>query len=350
MSILKPVGDFFALDIGTTGVRVVKLAAQSKPGLWTLQNFGYSSVDPKISGSDSPEAQHRLGEVILSTIQQAGVKTRDVVVNLPSAKTFATVVDLPKMTPQELKINVRYEAEQFIPMPIDEVQLDYALLGDSPTDPEKLEVLLMSVASSYNEARLDMVESLGLNVVAMEPDATAMLRAVLPAAPQGSALVLDVGDFATDLIVTKEGTPRLIRSIPLGLQSLIKTAAQNLSIDQNQAAQFILKFGLATDRLEGQIPKAVDGTMEQFVSEVNKSMNFFQNRYTAAPVTEIVVAGYGATIPMFSEYIAQKTSLKARNAQAWGSVVVSEAQKTALAPIAAQFGVAIGLAQRKEMI
>lgn len=350
MSILKPVGEFFALDIGTAAIRVVQLTPQSKSGSWTLQKFGHSTIDPKIAGSDSPEGQRKLGEVILTTLNQSGIKTRDVVVNIPSGKTFATVVDLPKMTAQELKVNVRYEAEQFIPMQIDEVQLDYALLGDSPSDSEKSEVLLTSVANSYSESRLDMLETLGLNVIAMEPDSTAMLRAVLPQTSKESTLVFDVGDYATDLIVVKEGAPRLIRSIPVGFQTIVKTAAQNLSVDQNQASQFMLKFGLAQDRLEGQIYKAVDGTLDQFVSEISKSINFFQNRYPATPVSQVLVTGYGAVVPLFTEYVKQKLGLDVQVANPWSKVAVSEADKTKLAPIASQFGVVVGLAQRVSVL
>ena len=350
MSILNPVGEFFALDIGTTAIRIVQLSRQQKSGVWSLVHFGYAPIDPKIAGSDAPEDQRKLGEIILTAIGQSGIKTRDVVVNIPSNKTFATVVDLPKMTPQELKTNVKYQAEQFIPMPIDEVKLDFALLGDSPKEPEKSEVLLTSVANSFNEVRLDTLETLGLNVVAMEPDSIAMLRAILPEGSTGSTLIFDIGDLTTDIVAVKDGAPRLVRSVPIGFQSIIKAAMQNLNIEHNQAEQFIVKFGLAKDRLEGQVPKAIEGTLEQFVSEIKKSANFFQNRYNTTPITSTIVAGYGAVIPLFTDYIKEKTELETSLANPWSKVQLSESDRTKLAPVASQFGVAIGLAQRTKTI
>jgi len=350
MKLLNTVGEFFALDIGTSAVRIVQLAHQGKADTWSLLRYGYAPIDVKIGTSDAPEDQRKLGEVILTALGQSGIKTRDVVVGIPSNKTFATVADLDKMSPQELKNNVRYEAEQFIPMPINEVKIDYALLGDSPTDPVKSEVLITSVANSYSEARLDMLEGLGLNVVATEPDSIAMLRAILPTNATGGAMVFEMGDIASDLVVVKDGAPRLVRSIPVGFQTLVKTAMQNLNVESNQAEQFILKFGLAPDRLEGQVVKAIEGSLDQFVSEIHKSINFFQGRYADTPVASVLVSGYGAAIPLFSDYIGQKAAIPTSLANPWQKVQMNPADKEKIAPIATQFGVALGLAQRTKVL
>ncbi len=348
MGILNKVGDLFALDIGTTAIRIVQLASSGNG--WSLLRYGYAPVDIKVSTSDALEDQRRLSEIITTALGQSGIKTRDVVVGIPSNKTFATVVDLPKMTTQELKNNIRYEAEQFIPMSIDEVKLDYALLGESPVDPTKTEVLLTSVANNYSEMRLDALESVGLNVVATEPDSIAMLRAVLPADTTGGVMVFEMGDVSSDLVVIKDGAPRLVRAIPVGFQSLIKAAIQNLNIEHNQAQQFILKFGLSPERLEGQVVKAIDGVLEQFVSEIHKSITFFQTRYTDTPVSSIYIAGYGSAIPLFTEYIKQKVAIATMIANPWQNVQVSPADKEKIAPVATQFSVALGLAQRRRSI
>ncbi|MDO8336231.1 MAG: pilus assembly protein PilM, partial [Candidatus Saccharibacteria bacterium] len=144
MKLLNTVGDFFALDVGTTAIRIVQLSRQGHNDAWNLVKFGYAPVDAKISTSDAAEDQRRLGEIIMTALGQSGINTRDVVVGIPSNKTFATVVDLAKMSPAELKVNIKYQAEQYIPMPINDVKLDWALLGDSPSGADKSEVLLTS--------------------------------------------------------------------------------------------------------------------------------------------------------------------------------------------------------------
>ncbi len=345
MKLLKSVGDYFTLDIGSTAVRIVQLARQGED-MWSLVKYGYAPIDIKLSASDSPEAQRKLGEIIMTALGQSGIRTRDVIVGVPANKTFATVVDIPKMSPQELKGNIKYQAEQYIPTPIDEVKVDYALLGQSLHDPEKLEVLLTSVANSYNEARLNMLESLGMNVIAVEPDSIALVRSLLPANTTDAHMILDIGDMATDLVMTYGSSPRLVRSIPVGLQTLVKSAAQNLDVEDNQAHQFILKFGLSPDRLEGQVVRAVEGALDQFVTEVNKSVKFFQTRYPSLTVNDMVLSGYGAAIPLLAEYLSSKTNLRSVVANPWQKVRVNPADQEKLQSVATQFGVVLGLAQR----
>lgn len=344
MKLFSTVGDFFALDIGTTAVRVIQLRAAGDR--WHLVKYGTAPVDIKVATSDAPEDQRRLGDVITNLIGQAGITARNVVVGIPSNKTFVTVVDLPDLPMQELTSTIKYQAEQFIPMQIDEVKLDWATLGRSLRDPSKIEVLLASVSNKFSENRLDMVESLGLNVVALEPDSLALVRSLVPASSKDAYVIVDFGDFSTDIVLVLANAPRLIRSIPVGMQTLIKSAMQNLNIDANQATQFILKFGLYPDRLEGQILKSLDATLEQFAAEVSKSAKFFQSRYPNIPLKAILLSGYTLSIPAFGEYLASKTGMPTAAGNAWGNVDFSAGLQDQLMQLAPQFGVVVGLAER----
>jgi len=344
MKLFSSVGEFFALDIGSTAVRVVEL--RKSGDAWSLARFGSAPVDIKVAASDAVDDQRRLGEVITNLITQAGITTHNVVVGMPSNKTFATVVDLPDLPPQELASTIKYQAEQFIPMAIDEVKLDWAVLGRSLRDNTKIEVLLASVSNKFSEARLDLVESLGLNVVALEPDSLAMVRSLVPVNSKDAHMIIDFGDFATDIVMVLAGAPRLIRSIPIGMQTLVKVAQQNLTIDANQAMQFILKFGLYPDRLEGQILKALDATLEQFIGEITKSAKFFQSRYPNVPLSSIVLSGYTLSVPAFGEYIATKSGMATVAGNAWSNVRFGTDMRDKLAQIAPQFAVVVGLAER----
>ncbi len=344
MNLFSSVGDFFALDIGTTAVRVVEL--RKSGDAWTLVKYGMAPVDIRLATSDAPDDQRRLGDVINNLIAQAGITSRNVVVGLPSNKTFATVVDLPDLPPQELASTIKYQAEQFIPQAIDEVKLDWAVLGKSLRDPSKVEVLLASVSNKFSEARLDMVEGLGLNVIALEPDPLALVRALVPPNSRDVHMIIDFGDFSTDIVIVLAGAPRLVRSIPVGMQTLVKAAMQNLSVDANQATQFILKFGLYPDRLEGQILKSLESTLEQFVAEVVKSLKFFQSRYPNIPFTSIILSGYTLSVPAFGEYIATKVGVPTAAGNAWANVHYNAALQDQLMQLAPQFGVVVGLGER----
>ena len=348
MVLLKGLGNFFALDIGTNAVRVVQLSS-SGPDSWDLQHFGYAPVDEKITSSNSAEGMRRLGEVIMTAIGQSGIKEKDVVIGLPSSKTFTTVIDVPTMGEAELKSTIKYQIDQYIPMAIDQAKVDWALLGQSLHNPQQQEVLLASTAISYTEERLEFIESLGFNVIAAEPDPIAMVRSLLPSGVQDARLIIDMGEQSTDLAITFGDTPRLVRTIPTGLRSLIKAAVQNLNVQDDQARQFILKFGLAPDRLEGQVYRSIESTLDNFAAELVKSIKFFQTRYPNTPVGGILLSGFAAIVPQFGEYITAKTSVASTVANPWQKVKVAQSDQQQLGAIASEFATVIGLAQRRNL-
>ncbi|MDB5168441.1 MAG: type pilus assembly protein PilM [Candidatus Saccharibacteria bacterium] len=345
MRLLKGVGDFFALDIGTNAVRVVQLENNGQNN-WTLAHYGYAPVDLQTTSASSKESERRLGEIIMTAVGQSGIKTKNVVIGLPSQKSFMTVIDVPNMPEAELRNTIKYQIDQYIPMAIDEAKVDWALLGQSMHNPQQQEVLLASTANSYAEERLEFVESLGLNVIAAEPDPIAIIRSLLPSDIKDGRLIIDVGELSTNLVITYGDTPRLVRTIPTGLASLIKAAVQNLNVQEDQARQFIIKFGLAPDRLEGQVFRAVENVLEGFAAELTKSIKFFQTRYPNTPVGGILLSGYASVIPKFGEYVTAKTGVASVQANPWQKVKVQQSDQQQLIAIATEFATAVGLAQR----
>jgi type IV pilus assembly protein PilM len=344
MKLIKGMGDFFALDIGTNSVRVVQLSGGG--GNWSLVHHAYVSVDSKITSSDSEESKRKLGEVIMTAVGQSGIKTKNVVIGLPSSKTFTTVIDVPNSSDAELKATMKYQIDQYIPMSLDDAKVDWAQLGPSLRAQNQQEILLSSVAKTYSEERLELVESLGLNVIAAEPDPIAMIRALTPQGNQGAIVVLDMGEMSTDIALVYGDAPRLIRTIPTGLSSLVKAAVQNLNVQDDQARQFILKFGLAPDRLEGQVLRALETTLDNFAAEIVKSVKFFETRYPNVPVAGALIAGFAAAVPQFDQYLSGKVGKSVQFGNPWQNVGMSSSDQQQLAPVAIEFSTAVGLAKR----
>lgn len=347
MSIFKGMGEYFALDIGTKSLRVVQLSAHGVDQ-WSLVHVGYLAVDPRVIASDSSEARKKLGQAIMSVVSQAGISATNCAVGLASNKTFTTVIEVPKMSPTELAGTLKYQADQYIPMSLDDAKLDWAVLGDSPKDPKKDEVLLASVAQTYVEGLVEMIDSLGFNVVGAEPDAVAMVRALLPDNVNDARMILDIGELSTDVIVTINSTPRLVRTLPMGLQTLTRAIVQNLNIKDEQAQQFIMKFGLAQDRLEGQVYRALQSPLENFATELVKSINFFQSKYNTHTIAAVHLSGFAAVIPRLSEYVAAKTKVPVQIASPWQKVSMPDSERQRLQTVEYEFSTAVGLAQRIE--
>jgi type IV pilus assembly protein PilM len=123
-----------------------------------------------------------------------------------------------------------------------------------------------------------------------------------------------------------------------------------LNVQEDQARQFILKFGLAPDRLEGQVYRAIESTLDNFATELTKSIKFFQTRYPNTPVGGILLSGFSAIVPQFGDYVTAKTGIPASLANPWQKVNVSQADQQQLMTIASEFSTVIGLAQRRNKL
>lgn len=345
-ALLTGVADFFGLDIGTNGIRLVQLKNGNPK---TLIKYAYMPVDPNISSSDSKTDELKLAQAVAQLVSQAHVTTKNVAVGIPSNRVFTTVADVDRLPSNELSQAIKFQADALIPTPLAESKIDWALLGDSPSDKTKQEILLSSVPNSFIEQRLDMLENIGLNVIAFEPDNLAMARALLPAdATAMGQLVLDVGGRSTDLVVSYGGVPHLTRSIPTGVEAIVRAATQNLNIDQKQAEQFVNKFGLSKDKLEGQVFQAISGTIDLLSTEVEKSIKFFVTRYPEVKIERIIVTGGASVIPEFPLYLANKFGINVEIGNAWRNVSFARDRQNELLALSSQFGVAVGLAERSE--
>lgn len=342
MGLLSGVSSFFGLDIGNTAIRAVQLRGNA------LVRYGYVPLDSNVSMSDSRADQQKLAKVIKDLIDQSGISTKDVAVGLPSSKVFMTVVDVDRLSEGELGKSLMYQADSLIPTPVAESKIDWVLLGDSPKEADKVEVLLSSVPNEFTESRLDMLESIGLNVIAFEPDSIALARALTAPENNLPVMTIDIGSMATDIVISMNGAPRLIRSIPTGVDAIVRSASQNLNIDQTQAQQFVFKFGIGKDKLEGQVYNAIIGTVDLLVGDIDKSIKFFLSRYQGTSIDRVIVAGGASVLPEFPLYLANKFGLNIEIGNAWRNIAFPADKQDELLAISNHFSVAAGLAERVE--
>jgi len=326
-------------------MRIVQLFGNAKTG-WTLSKYAYIPIEQKLTSDTSELGRKRLGEAIMGAVLQAGIKTKNVAVGLPASKTFTSVVETDTLPEKELAKSFKYEIDKYVPMAMSEAKADYVILGPSPNDPAKTEVLVSSIAKEYAESVMETIEKTGLNIIAMEPEPLAMARSLAIPGAMDATLIVDFGEKSTDLVIVFKHQPRLVRSIPGGFGQLVKTVAGGLNVREDQARQFILKFGLAEDKVEGQVFRLLSHSLDTYASELAKSVRFFQTRYLNGKIGGIVVSGYGSMIPLFTEYLEAKTNIPTMKGNPWQSVRTTPEQQRALEPVASEFAVVIGLSER----
>jgi len=345
MDILSGVSEFFGLDIGTTSIRVVQLRGSG--AIKTLDRYGSVPATHSMAVSDAKADQQKLVQSVVQLCKQAGITTKNVAVGVPSSRVFTTIVDMEKLSPTELAKTIRYQVDSFIPTPLAESKIDWALLGDSPKDPTKSEVLLSSVSNDYIEGRLDILEGAGFNVIAFEPDTFALMRAIVAPDATLPEMVLDVGALSSDLVVVVNGAPRLSRSFPIGTDAIIRSAVAGLGVDATQASQFVYKFGISRDKLEGRVYNAIINVVDNLMAEIEKSIKFFHGRYPNLKLDRIILTGGASALPEFPLYVANKFAINVEIGNAWRNVSFPSSRQNELLSISNHFAVACGLAERK---
>ena len=326
-------------------MRIVQLSGNSQHG-WTLQKFAYVPIEQKLVQDSSDLGKKRLGEAILGAVDQAGIKTKNIALGLPASKTFTSIVETETLPEKELRKTFKYEMDKYVPMAMSDAKADYVILGVSPNDPAKTEVLVSSVAKDFAESTMEMIEKTGLNIIAMEPEPLALARALTVPGAIDATMVVDFGEESTDIVITYKNQPRLVRTVPGVISVLIRAVANGLNVREDQARQFILKFGLDSNQVEGQVFKILNTHLDNYAAELAKSVRFFQTKYINGKVGGIVLSSYASMIPLFPEYIEAKTNVPTMRGNPWQFVRTSNEQQRILANVSNEFAVVIGLSER----
>ena len=200
MALFSTDTDYFGLDIGETGIRLVQLRKSAgKPVLVTL---GDIPVPSNLLMSDSQLDQDKLSAIIRQLVKDLGVSSNNVALGLPANKVYAAVITTPKLTDAELSKAIRFQADQYVPVAIDQVKLDWTVLGPGKTDKE-VEVLLVACPNTVADKYLSIAEKAGLDVISLETNSMALYRAVVPTGSP-AVVVLDIANTDTNHISYKD--------------------------------------------------------------------------------------------------------------------------------------------------
>ncbi|MBW3538208.1 type IV pilus assembly protein PilM [Candidatus Parcubacteria bacterium] len=342
MGLLDHETNYFGLDIGSTAIRLVQL--RQGGGKPVLVTYAAVAVPAGQTVSDSQLDQDKVAAVIRQLVKDSRVSTKNVVAGLPSGSLFAAVITTPKLTHTELSKAIKFQADQYVPMALDQVKLDWSVVGAGANDNE-LEVLLVAAPNTSTAKYANILEKAGLEVVVLEANAMAVARAVVPPSDL-AVIVLDMGNTSSDLTVIYQNSPRLMRSIPVGGNTFVQSVAQNLGLDRTQAEQFTYRFGLTQTKLEGQVFRAVKPSIDQLVGEIQKSSKFFLGRYEGVKLEKIVLTGVTSSLPELPAYLATATGLPVEIGNAWVNVAYPASIQDKLMSASSQYAAASGLAQR----
>ena len=298
MGLFSDNSELMGIDIGATAVRVVQL--KKKVNSYSLVSYGNAPLPGNISQSDSKLDLEKIAKVCKELVKSTGVGSKKVVTSLPSSVVFSTVIKMPPMSQQELAKAIQYQAEQNIPLKIDEVKIDWQVVRQNPTSKE-LAVMIVAAPKNKVMRTMEIFTLAELDVMYLETSSIAVARALSnPSDPL--VMAIDFGGMSTELTIIENGVVTHVRSLPVAGLSLTRAISQGLGLDWAQAEQFKYKFGLSQDKLEGQIFRVMKPILANLTDEISRSIKYYQDQY-GGNVQKIILTGNSSRLPELVSFL-----------------------------------------------
>lgn len=338
------------LDIGFASIKVVSLLRDKDQ--YKLVSMGsMPSPQPGIT-SDADDDLDVLATSIRKLFEAANIDQREVIMALPESKVFTRVIDdLPYLSDSELSSAIHYAAEEFIPMPLADVNLNWQVLVRSEAKSKNAKTVVLVIASPKNAVLkyLKVLERAGLRAKAMETEIIAVTRSLVGNDPfSPSTLIMQLGATTTDFAAVSKGLIWLTRSISTGGVALTRSLAQHFNFEMNQAEQYKKIYGMLEDQLEGKVFEALKPIVAIIAGEGRRVIQAFETKYPLNPIKRVIVSGGGAKMPGLLIYLANIFGLEVQEADPWYSIVKEKNMALKLSQDASSYSVAVGLTLRED--
>lgn len=298
---------------------------------------------------------------VQSLLQANGVKAKWAVASLSGLQVVCRVAKLPPMEEKEVRQAIQYQAEQYIPFPIDQVELDIHFLGEmTEGDARKTAVLLVAAKKEGVRALMDALGDLGLRVKAVDISPFQILRSSIELNPDvltKNVLFVQIGASCCELGVVAGRTLRFCRIIPTAGIQLTRSLATTLHLDFNEAERTKKRKGVAlvdddvpeSERMTlKQLRNILQPTLSSLVNEINRSLAYYETRYRRSAIELVVLSGGTAKLRHMGRYLEGELGLPVTTAKPFAfadvRADVSDNYLTSVAPI---FTTAMGLAYRE---
>ena len=333
------------IDIGTKSIKIIELVKASN--LWQLKSsgaVGYAGVSPDKAVNENDFVA--VADVLKKIIAQIGVSTKDVNISLPESLVFTRVIKFPMLSDEEISSAVKWEAEQYIPIPVNEAVVQYTVL-EKNQQTSSVSVLLVAAPKAVVEKYTKVIKLAGLLPVSAETELTALGRSMSP--DKGITLLLDLGFSATDMSIVKDLSTVFTRSIPVGGEAFTRAVSQSLGIEQAQSEEYKKTYGLDPNQLEGKVKNALDPIFRVIIDEIKKAIHFYQTEEAGQTPTSVIITGGASVMPNIVPYLTENLNIETIVGNPFAKISIDSETEKKLMPYASIYGTAVGLAMREEV-
>jgi len=336
------------LDIGSRSIKTAEIV-ETKRGR-TLKNFGIVDIAHGAIEEGTINDPEIVAESIQQLLKSCGIKENNVAVSIGGYSVIVKKIIIQTMAEEQLQETIHFEAEQYIPFDISDVNLDFQILGESESNPNQMDVVLVAAKKEMVDDYINLVNLAGLNPCIIDVEAFALQNCFetnYDFQKENIALI-DIGASKTSLNILKDAVSVFMRDVSLGCGQINQKIMSLIECTFEEAEE--LKYGNKPDRLSPDDLKGiVSSVVSDWCTEIRRALDFFYSTYPEDKIKRIVLSGGGANIAEFRDLLATEASAEVETMNPFLSFPIENKKidEEYIKQIAPQAAICMGLAIRK---
>ena len=341
--------DVIGIDIGSSSVKMVHL--REARGSYHLSGLGMAMLPAEAIVDNAIMDSSSIVEVVKNLVESQKVKTKNVATSISGHSVIIRKIQLPIMTEEEMEASIQWEAEQYIPFEISEVNLDFQILGPDANDASLMNVILVAAKKEFVGDYVALFKECGLNLQVMDIDCFAVENVFEVNYGSGEddiVALIDMGASSMNVNILRGGMSVFTRDIQVGGNAYNEEIQKRLGLN-NEDAETVKLGGEVADVAPGAVLQIIEDATESLTQEVQRSIDFFSATSSDEKVQKVYITGGVSSVPAVRVSLENRLGVEVQVIDPWRQISVSEKDfdtdyLQAMGPI---YAVAVGLAMRR---
>jgi type IV pilus assembly protein PilM len=339
----SPVG----LDIGSRTIKAAEIVETKKGQV--LKKFGMTDIAPGLIEEGTINDPEDVAESIRQLFKSYSIKKSNVALSIGGYSVIVKKINVQTMAEEQLQESIHFEAEQYIPFDISDVNLDFQILGPNENNPNQMNVFLVAAKKEMVNDYVNLANLAGLNPCIVDVEAFALqnIFEINYDTESENIALIDIGASKTSLNILKGSSSVFMRDVSLGCSQINQKIISLLNCSFEEADE--IKLGQQPDRIsEEDMKEITSAIVSDWCTEIRRALDFFYSTYPDDQIKRIVLSGGGGNIAEFRELLAAETSAAVETINPFGKFSVDDSlDPLFIKEIAPQAAICMGLAIRK---
>lgn len=299
--------EVFGIDIGSSSIKLIQL--KDLKGSFQLLNVGITPLPPEAIVDNTIMDSSAIVSAIKNLVASLGIKVKDVVCSISGNSVIIRKIILPAMPPEELEDQISWEAEQYIPFDINDVNMDFQILSPDTIDPSKMNVLLVASKKDIINDYVSVFNESGLHLSVVDVDSFAVQNTFElnhDASTEEVIALINIGASVMNINVIKSGSTLFTRDVQMGGNLYTEEIQKQMGLSSTVAES--LKT-LARESGNPLLLEVLGKVNETITQEIRRSLDFYNSTANDDRISKIFVSGGGSKVYNLVEAIYEKTGL-----------------------------------------